>query len=106
MSSPYYATKHWLELRQRCLVRDRYTCTVPGCGHIGRIADHIETRDDVPYPTALDVLENLRTLCKQHDAQVKERGLQRIRKQSGRFIIRGCSVDGSSLDPGHRWKLP
>lgn len=77
---------------------------MPGCGHPGRIADHIVTRPDVPYATPLDVLTNLRTLCKQHDAQVKERGTRRVRKQDGKFIIKGCDEHGRTLDPTHRWR--
>jgi 5-methylcytosine-specific restriction endonuclease McrA len=91
-------------LREQCFRRDDGRCTVAGCPMPGTVADHIETRPDVPYSTPQDVLENLRTLCKSHDAQVKERrrGQALTRKQSGNFRLRGCDVEGWPLEPMHR----
>jgi hypothetical protein len=103
MTNPYYHSAHWRSLRQQCLERDGYRCTADGCYKPGRIADHIETRPAVPYPCEYDVLSNLRTLCKTHDAQVKEenrRGGQR--KQAGRFKVRGCDIEGWPHDRAHR----
>jgi 5-methylcytosine-specific restriction endonuclease McrA len=102
-AAPYYRSKHWRDLRDRCLRRDRFRCRVEGCPQQGKVADHIVARAPVPYPTAADVISNLRTLCLSHDAQVKEerRGVA-LRKQGGRFKVRGCDADGWPLDPGHR----
>jgi 5-methylcytosine-specific restriction endonuclease McrA len=99
-ANPYYWSAHWRSLRQACLQRDRHTCVVAGCGsRHGLIVDHIQTRPNVPYPTAADVITNLRTLCATHDAQIKEhRG---ARKQGGLFRIRGCDANGWPLDPAH-----
>lgn len=103
MSNPYYSSAHWRALREQCLRRDGYRCVV--CGAIACIVDHVVTRpSDAVESTAYDVLENLRSLCKQHDAQVKERGPRRVRKQGGHFTIRGCSADGIPVDPRHPWR--
>jgi hypothetical protein len=103
-SNPYYQSAHWRELRDACLARDNYRCVVDGCGQIGRVADHIETRPPVSHPCALDRLDNLRTLCRSHDAQVKEqqRGSSAARKQGGVFRVKGCDADGWPYDPRHR----
>lgn len=58
----------------------------------------------MPYPTPADTLENLRTLCLSHDAQVKEqrRGASYTRKRGGAFKVKGCDIDGWPLDPSPR----
>ena len=99
-NGPYYQSAHWKALRRACISRDNGRCTVPGCCKPGRVADHIETRPDVPEPTGFDVLSNLRLLCLSHDAQVKERRGQR--KQGGAFRVKGCDADGWPLDPARR----
>lgn len=101
--NPYYSSPHWKALRTACLERDGRRCTVPGCPSAGTVADHIETRPDVPHVTPQDRIENLRTLCKSHDAQVKERrrGVG-MRARGGTFILRGCDAEGWPLDPRHR----
>jgi hypothetical protein len=99
-SSPYYQTPHWKALRAACFARDRGLCKAPGCRMRGVVADHIVTRPNVPEPTELDCLSNLRLLCASHDAQVKERG--GVRKQAGEFRIRGCDEAGWPLDPSRR----
>jgi hypothetical protein len=57
------------------LERDRFRCTVKGCGRTirqGRLyVDHIDERPYSVLPTRADVLENLRTLCEEHDQQVR-----------------------------------
>src|SRR5271167_3572851 len=98
MSSPYYRTPHWRNLQAACFARDSGMCTAPGCGQPGVVADHIQTRPNVPHPCALDVIENLRLLCLSHDAQVKEAPGGK-RKQQGRFKMKGCDTSGRSLDP-------
>jgi 5-methylcytosine-specific restriction endonuclease McrA len=107
VSSPgdaYYQSAHWKALRKACLERDGHHCTVPGCTRDGCIADHKVTRPQMPYPTPVDVLSNLRTLCRSHDAQVKEmrRGASYVRKQGGAFKVRGCDAEGWPFDPRRR----
>ncbi|HZP86600.1 MAG TPA: hypothetical protein VFB54_07245, partial [Burkholderiales bacterium] len=98
--NPYYKSAHWRALRAACIQRDGGRCTVRGCSARGSVADHIETRPDVAYPTPQDVLENLRTLCASHDSQVKEqRRGKATRRQQGTFKVRGCDEDGWPLDP-------
>jgi hypothetical protein len=103
-SALYYASPHWKALRAACLARDQYHCTVDGCEHGGAVADHIEARPDSAEPTPLDVLGNLRTLCRVHDAQVKEqrRNDALSRRNNGRFRVMGCDDDGWPLDPHRR----
>jgi hypothetical protein len=102
-TNPYYFSAHWLALRAACLARDHHCCTVEGCCQRGRVADHIETRPTVPYPCPEDRLDNLRTLCRSHDAQVKE--FKGTRKQGGEFKVKGCDSSGRSLDPKHGWNM-
>jgi hypothetical protein len=60
------------------------------------IVDHVETRPPQPGPTPTDGLDNLRSLCAHHDAQIKEhRNGQRGR--GGRPVVKGCDVDGWPL---------
>lgn len=107
MSSPFYSSKFWKDLRTQALKRDGYRCTVPGCPNTGRMGrlyvDHIETRPCVPYPTPLDVLTNLRTLCGVHDSQVKEQRGGR-RRADGKLRAIGCDASGMPLDPNHHWR--
>jgi len=101
--NPYYQSNHWKNLRTACLARDGGRCVVPGCGAPANTADHIQTRSPSRYPTPEDRLDNLRSLCGTHDAQVKETraGLQ-TRRNGGRFTIRGTGADGWPLDPARR----
>jgi 5-methylcytosine-specific restriction endonuclease McrA len=92
----YYATAHWKALRRAALKRDGYCCTVVGCDRRAVIVDHIATRPRVAVPTAPDRLDNLRSLCATHDAQIKEhRNGQRGR--GGRPVLKGCDIDGWPL---------
>ena len=101
--NPYYQSEHWRRLREACLARDHYRCFAAGCRLRAIVADHIRTRPNVPYPTPFDVLENLRSLCRRHDAQVKELPGSRVRRGGGeRFRVIGCDAEGWPLDPNHR----
>lgn len=101
--NPYYTSAHWRALRAACIERDRGMCTVPGCTYKGIIADHIIARpQNVSTPCLEDRLDNLRTLCRSHDSQVRE--VNGKRKQGGQFKVKGCDENGWPLDPKRRWK--
>jgi 5-methylcytosine-specific restriction endonuclease McrA len=89
----YYTTPHWKALRRAALARDDYRCTVPGCRADATHVDHIVTRQRCAEPTPFDRLDNLRSLCATHDAQIKERGNGQ-RGCNGRPMLRGCDIDG------------
>jgi hypothetical protein len=99
-ANPYYWSAHWLELRAACCERAGGMCEAPQCTRRGVIADHIITRPNTPQSCEYDRLDNLRWLCRSHDAEVKERAGQR--KQGGAFKIRGCDAEGWPLDPARR----
>ncbi len=92
----YYSTRHWRDLRAAALIRDRGQCTVAGCRRLATIADHIQTRPRRAEPSAEDRLDNLRSLCATHDAQIKE-GRHGARRRGGRPVVRGCDADGWPL---------
>jgi hypothetical protein len=58
----------------------------------------------VQHTTPQDRLDNLRTLCRAHDSQVKEqrRGSSSSRMNDGAFRIKGCDADGWPYDPTRR----
>ena len=92
----YYSTAHWKRLRKAALARDGYRCTVAGCGRQATHVDHIITRPRSSEPAPEDRLDNLRSLCATHDAQIKEhRNGQRGR--GGRPVLKGCYIDGWPL---------
>jgi 5-methylcytosine-specific restriction protein A len=97
-SDPYYQTPHWRRLRAAALKRDGYRCVVPGCGKAAVVVDHIKRRRD----GGADVLGNLRSLCRDHDNQVKERPNGK-RGNAGKLVVKGCFPDGSPRDPRHPW---
>src|SRR5215207_2766328 len=94
----YYRSAHWRQLREAALQRDRNTCVVPGCGQRATIVDHIKARRD----RGADLLANLRSLCRDHDNQVKERPNGK-RANAGKLVVRGCDAHGMPLDPYHPW---
>lgn len=96
----YYATRHWRQLRLAALRRDAGRCTVQGCGRRATHVDHIVTRPRCAEPTPHDRLDNLRSLCATHDAQIKEHkhGPDGVRRgHGGRPILKGCDRDGWPL---------
>lgn len=97
-NDPFYRSPFWLRLRRQALIRDGWICTAPGCCATARIVDHIVS----PRNGGRHVLENLRSLCPQHDNQVKERPGGRARGQDGKFTPR-CRPDGMPNDPAHPW---
>ena len=95
--NPYYSSPHWRRLRRAALKRDGGRCTVPGCFAPAPIVDHIVTRPrGVTVPCPEDRLDNLRSLCTTHDAQIKERR-DGQRGRGGRPVLRGCDADGWHL---------
>ena len=104
--NPFYDSPFWKALKAQALKRDRYRCTVPGCQETQRTSrltvDHEQPRPrGVTVPTPQDVLSNLRTLCKAHDNGVMQRA-DGTRRNDGKFVVRGCDVDGWPLDPARR----
>ena len=96
---PFYKTQAWRELREQRLRFDRHTCIVPGCGARAVVVDHIESRERgraVP-------IARLRSLCRDHDNQVKE-DRHGKRRSGGKMHVRGCDVNGAPLDPSHWWR--
>jgi 5-methylcytosine-specific restriction endonuclease McrA len=88
-SDPYYHTKAWRELRAAALKRDNHTCTVDGCGAKATHVDHIKRRRD----GGVDALHNLRSLCRLHDGQIKEKA-DGTRALGGKPKLIGCDADG------------
>src|ERR1035437_7803157 len=100
MSDPFYCTTAWHRLRAAALDRDRYTCTVPGCGDKAKCVDHVVSR----RAGGPDILGNLRSLCAMHDGQIKEDSSGN-RKSDGNPYLRGCDGTGNPLDPDNWWNL-
>jgi len=98
---PFYRSPEWQVLRTAVLKRDKWRCTVPGCPHTVRTSrltvDHIKARRD----GGADEMPNLRTLCRDHDNQVKE-GADGVRANGGKTFVRGCDADGWPLDSRRR----
>jgi 5-methylcytosine-specific restriction protein A len=103
--SGYYRSPHWKALRRAALERDGHRCIVPGCQTPTHelTVDHKKRRP--PYAegsTPMDVLHNLRTLCGNHDRQVKELPSGE-RRNGGALRVDGCGADGRPIDPAHPW---
>jgi 5-methylcytosine-specific restriction endonuclease McrA len=95
---PFYHTDTWRKLRRQALERDRHTCVVEGCGKRATTVDHIVSRSK-GGPNALP---NLRSLCFDHDNQIKERR-DGTRRSGGNLRVRGSNQTGMPLDPHHPW---
>jgi 5-methylcytosine-specific restriction endonuclease McrA len=95
---PFYKSLRWQRLRKARLMRDLFMCVVPGCGQLAVIVDHIKSRRS----GGGDTLENLRSLCREHDNAVKE-DRDGKRRSGGVMRVRGCFPDGSPRDPNHPW---
>lgn len=98
MTDPFYLTPFWRQLRAARLELDDHLCVVPGCGQPATHVDHIISRK----AGGADSLANLRSLCREHDDQVKQRPGGK-RAHGGRLFVRGSHADGSPKDPGHPW---
>jgi 5-methylcytosine-specific restriction endonuclease McrA len=79
VADPYYSAPSWRELRASCLARDNHTCVVEGCGQRAIVADHIVSR----RAGGADALHNLRSLCRLHDNQARERNDGTRREELG-----------------------
>jgi hypothetical protein len=97
-NDPYYSTPQWHALRNVVLHRDRYTCVVPGCNARAVVVDHIVPRKH----GGMDLLSNLRSLCRTHDNKIKERMGGYNRGNEGK-LRSPCDVNGMPLDPSHPW---
>jgi 5-methylcytosine-specific restriction endonuclease McrA len=69
VADPYYSSPSWRALRAKRLALDRHTCTVEGCGQTAVVADHLVAR----RAGGADSIANLRSLCRLHDNQMRER---------------------------------
>lgn len=100
----FYRKAFWRKLRLRRLQQDHFQCTVEGCHQPAAIVEHTVTRPDTPDPCEVDRIDLLRSLCRQHDNQVKERKAgQPERRSGGKTTITGADADGAPLDPRHLW---
>ncbi len=64
----FYLTPQWKRLRAAALKRDGGMCVAPGCRRKAVVVDHIISRRN----GGRDILDNLRSLCRVHDNEVKE----------------------------------
>lgn len=69
VADPYYSSTPWRELRASRLAMDGHRCAVAGCGSRAIVADHIVSR----RAGGADIIANLRSLCRLHDNQARER---------------------------------
>jgi 5-methylcytosine-specific restriction endonuclease McrA len=100
MSDLYYRSKAWRALRQAALLRDLYRCVVPGCRRRAVRVDHIVARKD----GGADTLDNLRSLCAEHDNQAhREKGRRGVGPREAWFEVYGCDAEGRPIDPQHWW---
>jgi hypothetical protein len=85
-------------LRAARLRIDGYRCVVPGCGRLAVVVDHIVSRKI----GGTDTLDNLRSLCRAHDNQVKE-APSGIRRTDGKLMcataIRNMRLHFDSTGP-------
>jgi hypothetical protein len=75
-ADPFYLSAEWKALRDACLQRDRFRCTIAGCDRPARVADHIVSRK----AGGADALMNLRSLCRTHDNRLRERAFEARRR--------------------------
>ena len=74
-ADPFYFSAEWATLKAACFKRDGGQCTIPGCGKAAVIPDHIISRRRwfaERLPGSPDTLDNLRSLCREHDNRFKE----------------------------------
>lgn len=97
-NDPFYRSDLWKRLRRARLALDHHHCVVPGCNAPAVIVDHIVPR----YRGGFDTISNLRSLCRRHDLQIKERPGRSERGHAGE-LQSPCDIDGRPLDPKHPW---
>lgn len=106
-ADPFYLSSTWRALRIVILKRDGYRCVICKADVSAKGAariDHIKPRST--HPELAMEQSNLRTLCTDHDNQIKERTAgQADRKRGGVTFIRGSDADGMPLDPSHPWAV-
>ena len=82
-ADPFYLSAEWKALRLACLRRDRFRCTIQGCGQPACVADHIVSRK----AGGADELANLRSLCRLHDNRFRERPSDSSRGRGFNFFV-------------------
>lgn len=103
-NSVFYRKAFWRKLRAQRLRQDNYRCTVEGCNQPAAIVEHTVTRPNTPDPCAVDRIDLLRSLCKLHDNQTKEKIAGRPeRRGGGEYKVVGVDQTGKPLDPKHPW---
>src|ERR1700736_3461096 len=108
-ADPFYYSAAWHKLKRAAHSRDGYRCVVSGCGRDvsapgAARPDHIKPVKTHPH-LALDI-DNVRTLCAEHDNQShREKGKRNnvVPRRDERFIVKGCGADGWPVDPQHAW---
>lgn len=101
--NPFYQSPEWRALKKACLDRDKHRCVVAGCCNRATFADHIVARPrGAKAMTRADTLDNLRSLCRDHDNQIKE-DASGNRRNGGVAFVRGCDASGFPSDPNHPW---
>jgi 5-methylcytosine-specific restriction endonuclease McrA len=101
-ADPYYLTRDWRGLREQALRRDGSRCVVPGCNRRAVRVDHVVARKD----GGVDTLDNLRSLCAEHDNQAhREKGRRGGGQREAYFQVYGCDADGRPIDPSHWWNV-
>jgi 5-methylcytosine-specific restriction protein A len=100
----YYRSAHWLALKRASHERDGWRCIVPGCTTptYRLTCDHIRQRPNLSTPTPADIIANTRTLCGNHDAQVKELPSGN-RSRGGKLTVTDVDANGWPVGPDHPW---
>ncbi len=88
MSSPFYRSREWRQLRAETL-RRQPTCATSGCTARSVVADHIKPRSK----GGADALHNLRGLCTTCHNQRRQGGEPRA----------WCDAEGRPMAASHWW---
>jgi hypothetical protein len=102
----FYDTPAWKAARRTALIRDGYRCVICGKDISAKGQARVDHRQPLSTHPHLSLnLDNLRSLCANHDNQ----GHREKRRRFGspreeKMIINGCDEDGTPLDPAHRWR--
>jgi 5-methylcytosine-specific restriction endonuclease McrA len=93
----FYSTREWRKVRRFVLIANGFVCSNPRCGKPidgkGRAHVHHQLRLK-QHPGAALLRANLKPLCAA--CHNREHGPEKGR-------ARGCTIDGTPLDPQHPW---